>query len=114
MLLALLTTAVFLPAGSLHVDETAAEQRLIGDTLDRLRAGVAFLRRALRAAGTPVVYVETWRGSPYLIYIIITDIEVRSKRLSNANLPSAHEEPITPDENSTYGVRPGVLAELLR
>jgi hypothetical protein len=46
--------------------------------------------------------------------MIITDMEVRSKRLSNANLPSTHEEPITPDENSTYGVRPGLLAELLK
>ena len=73
MLLALLATAVLLPAGPLHVDQTAAEQRLIGDALDRLRAGMRVLEASVASAGTPVAYVETWRGSPYLIYIIITE-----------------------------------------
>jgi hypothetical protein len=37
----------------LHADQAAAEEGLIGDALDRLGAGIAFLGRALRRRGHP-------------------------------------------------------------
>jgi hypothetical protein len=46
--LPLLAAAAFLTASSLHFDQAATEQRAIGDPLDRLGAGIAFLGGAMR------------------------------------------------------------------
>ena len=98
--------------GSLHPNQTAAKEGLIGHALDRLGAGIAFLWRALRPRA------HSWRmsrheGAPNLLYIFITDLVVRSKRFSNANLPWPNERAITRGRAGAYDVRAGLLTELL-
>jgi len=52
-------------------------------------------------------------GVSTLLYITITELAMRSKGFSNANLPSVAEQSLTSDEMSTYGFSAGLLAELL-
>jgi hypothetical protein len=112
VLLALLATAIFLSASSLHVDQAAAEKGLIGDALDRLGAGMAFLGRALRSRGSPR-RTSRHTGVSSLLDDTITELRHEASGFLNANLPLVKEQAITTDQLSTYGFAAGLLAEPL-
>ena len=113
VLLALLATAVLFSTGSLHADQAAAEQGLIGDALDRLGAGRTFLRASVAFRGGGRGMRRGMGRLSYLLYVTITDMPARSKRFSNANLPAASEQAITRDQFGTYCFNTQLLAESL-
>jgi hypothetical protein len=112
VLLTLLATAILLSTSSFHVDQAAAEEGLIGDALDRLGAGMAFLGRALRSRGSPQ-RTSSHTGISNLLDVNITDLRREASGFLNANLPLVKEQVITTDQMSTYGFKSPLLAEPL-
>jgi hypothetical protein len=81
MLLALLAMAAGLATGAGHRDETAAEQRVIGDMLDGAGAGMPLFGGSLRSG------FYGFHGGPFLIVVIISDSVEKASGKTNANLP---------------------------
>ena len=107
MLLALLAMAAGLTAGAGHRDETAAEQRVLGDMPDGEGTRMALFGGALRAG------FHGFHGGSLLIYEIISDWPRNASRKTNANLPRDSFRCLKPTPTITYNGELWQLAELL-
>jgi hypothetical protein len=107
MLLTMLAMAAGLAARPPHRDETATEQRVLGDMLDCAGARMSLFGRALRAG------FHGFHGGSSLIYKIISDSPRKTSGKTNANLPQVSFRHSKARPRITYGREHCKLAELL-